>query len=169
MSMEADRHVDIIIALNQIDIGKLELLSETVKGFPHGKDKFVERYWITNAIDCGSIETVKWMLTKGVELKFRDDEGYTPLHSSIQRDLPNKYEVFEALIKAGADINAHGPNDYTPLHLAAVNNDQKAMKLLLKAGADKTIRTRIDDRATPEEEARILGRNEAANFLATFK
>ena len=139
--------------LGGADIAELESLSESITNFPHGKDAFIERHWITNAIDCGSLETVMWMLSKSVELKFEDDEGYAPLHSCLQRELPNKYEVFEALIKNGADINAHGPNDYTPLHLAIAKNDIKALKILLEVGADKTIPTRIDDYETPTEMA----------------
>ena len=167
--MTKDEYVNAIEVLRSADQYKLEALSLTVNGFPYGKDKFIERHWITNAIDCGSIEAIKWMLSKGVELIFQDDEGYMPLHSCIDRTLPNKYEILKALIESGAELNAQGNNDYTPLHLAAVNNDQKAMRILLDAGADKTIRTRIDDRTTAEEEARILGSNEAADFLANFK
>ena len=151
--MERDKYADVIKVLGGSDISELELLSETIKSFPHGKDTFIERHWITNAIDCGSFETVMWMLSKGVELKFEDDEGYSPLHSCLQRDLPNKYEVFEALVKNDADINAHGPNDYTPLHLAIAMNDFIALKILLEAGADKTIPTRIDECETPTEMA----------------
>jgi len=133
--MTPDKYAEAISVLGQTDISEFELLCETIDNFPHGKDKFIERHWITNAIDCGSIESVQWILSKGVELKFRDDEGYMPLHSCIHRTLPNKYEILKALIKAGADLNAQGTNDYTALHSAAVRNDKKAMQILLDAGA----------------------------------
>ena len=165
--MESDEYADTLEILRGTNLRELELLRETIGHFPHGKDSFIERHWITNAIDCGSMETVKWMLSKNVELKFRDDEGYTPLHSSIGRDLSNKYEVFEALIKAGADINAHGPNDYTPLHLAIIRNDLKAVSILIQAGADKTIRTRIDNYETPMELAQRRNNQEAVELLAS--
>ena len=151
--MVHDEYSEAIEILRDSDLEKLQILCETIENFPYGKDAFIERHWITNAIDCGSFETVMWMLAKGVELRFEDDEGYAPLHSCLQRDLPNKYEIFEALVKNGADINAHGPNDYTPLHLAIAMNDFKALKILLEAGADKTIPTRIDEYETPTEMA----------------
>ena len=143
------------------NIEDLETLRETLPNFPHGQDSFIERLWIVNAIDSGSSETVRWMLSKNVELNHRDDEGLTPIHSCIQSDLEEKYELLSLLIKTGADIHIRGQNTYTPLHLAAVLADQKAMEILLSAGADQTIKTTIDDCATPEEEARIMGRNEA--------
>jgi len=165
--MEHQDYIEAIDILRQTDTRELELLCDIIENFPHGKDAFIGRYWIINAIDCGSIETVQWILSKDVELKFEDDD--TPLESSIQRDLPNKYEILKMLIQAGADIHARGMNDYTPLHLAATKNDQIAMKILIESGADKTIRTRIDDLATPEEEARNLGSIEGADFLAKLK
>ena len=144
---------------------QFEKLSQTVKGFPNEKDDFISRHWITNAIDCGSKSSVEWMLSKDVNLVFRDEEGYTPLLSAIDRERPDKYEVLELLLKHGAPINKKGINDWTPLHMAAARNDVVALKLLVKYGADLGIRTEIDDYATPLEEARNLGRKEAVKYL----
>ena len=166
--MEKDQYSDIVSKLNSANTQELEAIAEDIEGFPCGRDGFIWRHWITNAIDCGSFDTVKWMLSKGVELNFTDDEGFSSLHSAIARNLPNKYEILEALIKAGADVNAHGRNDETPLHFAAGMEDIKAIEMLLKAGADRTIKTRIDNYATPEEEARMSGRHEAADLIANF-
>jgi hypothetical protein len=91
-----------------------EALSREVKSFPHGVDDFIHRHWITNAIHCGSNASVEWMLEKRVDLSFRNDEGYTVLHSAIDRDGDDRYEVLEALLTAGAPVNAHGINDWTP-------------------------------------------------------
>ena len=57
------------------------------------------------------------------------------------------------LLKHGADVNAKGLNDWTPSHLAAARNDLESLKILHKFGADLTIRTDIDDYATPYQEA----------------
>jgi len=40
--------------------------------------------------------------------------------------------------------------------MAAARNDVTALKIFVKYGADLSIRTDIDDYATPLEEARIL-------------
>ncbi|MGB8370149.1 MAG: ankyrin repeat domain-containing protein [Limisphaerales bacterium] len=148
------------------DINTLEKLSQLIDDFPTGKDDFIQRYWITNAIDCGNLEGVRWMLEKKASVIFRDDEGYTVLHSAIDREKPDKYEMMQVLIDAGADVNAHGINDWTPAHMAAARNDVQALKLLHEAGADFTIRTRIDIYATPLEEAINLGHSpEAVAYL----
>ena len=62
----------------------------------------------------------------------------------------------ELLLRFGADVNLKGINDWTPAHMAAARNDVKALKILVKYGADLNIQTNIDDYATPLEEARIL-------------
>jgi ankyrin repeat protein len=148
---------DIMKSIMAGDVKALEDLTQLVDDFPTGKDDFISRHWITNGIDCGTSEVVAWMLSKGAPVVFRDDEGYTVLHSAIEREKPDKYELIRLLIDAGADINAHGVNDWTPAHMAAVRNDVEALRILHSAGADFSITTRIDDYATPLEEARNLG------------
>jgi hypothetical protein len=117
------------------------------------KQPFVSRHWITNAIDCGTKEVVAWMLSMGAPVLFHDEEGFTVLHSAIDRGKPDRLEIMAMLLEAGADINARGINDWTPAHHAAVRNDVEALKFLVESGADLTIRTRIDEYATPLEEA----------------
>lgn len=142
-----------------------EALSRENSSFPHGVDDFIGRQWITNAIDCGSKLAIDWMLEQNVDLTFRNDEGYTVLHSAIDRDRDDRHDVLAALLVAGAPVNAHGINDWTPAHLAAAREDIEALRLLIKYGADLTIRTRIDDYATVLEEAEILGRTMSVEFL----
>jgi hypothetical protein len=161
-------YLEIINLMRDGGIAELESVSRTIGNFPLGKDSIFGRYWITSAIHSGSLETIGWMIQKGVNLRFHDDEGYTPIHSCIEHDRDDKHEVLYLLLKSGADVNAHGINDWTPLHLAAICNDQKSMQMLLEAGADRTIRTRIDDYATPEEEARNLGHEDSADFLLAY-
>ncbi len=75
------------------------------------------------------------------------------------------YEVIELLLRHGAPINAHGINDWTPAHMAAVREDIQALKLLIQYGADLSIRTGIDDYATALEEARLLNSTQAVQLL----
>lgn len=42
------------------------------------------------------------------------------------------------LIKAGANVNARGYEDVTPLHDAALDGQLKLVKLLVERGADPT-------------------------------
>jgi ankyrin repeat protein len=155
-------------ALQSGDLERLCALAIELEGFPHGEDSYLGRRWITNAIDVGSKATVEWMLSVGVNLDFTDAEGYTPLHSAIERDRPDRIEVLELLLTAGAPVNLKGVNDWTPAHLAAARDDVDALRLLVRHGADLTIRTDIDDHATPLEEARNLGKLAAAKYLESL-
>jgi len=157
---------DIMEPLMAGDVAALEELASIVEGFPSGKDDFLSGYWITNAIDSGTKEVLAWMLSKKVPVVFRDRQGFTVLHSAIDRETPDRIEIIRMLLDAGADINAHGTNDWTPAHHAAARNDVEALKILVESGADLTIRTRIDEYATPLEEAEILCNSpEAVTFL----
>ena len=162
-------YMEILGSGNKDELEELSLLDDN---FPNGEDNFISRRWIINAIDCGNIESVKWMLDKGVDLNFRDEEGTTVLHSAIDRDLENKHEILELLIEAGADINKKGFNDWTPAHTAAARNDVESLEILVKHGANLSIQTDIDEYATPLEEARILDKfhdcKDAINYLESI-
>lgn len=143
----------------------LEELEQLLEGFPDGVDDFIGRRWIINAIDCGSRVSVEWMLSQKVDLSFRDEEGYTVVHSALERNGADKYEILKLLLEAGADVNAHGINDWTPAHMAAARDDIQALELIVQAGADLSLRTRIDEYATPLEEAKTLGKTNAVKYL----
>jgi uncharacterized protein len=140
----------------------------------------------------GQFDLAMQLLARGADPKLASDAGATPLYSAInvqwapkslypqptsQRQQQNGYLVLmEALLKAGADVNARltkhlwymsfnfdllGVNTQgaTPFWRAAYALDIPAMKLLKKYGADHTIATtkpsgqmRNDD-ASPDESA----------------
>ncbi len=151
-------------ALLNTDIEHLEYLSNTFEGFPVGCDPESGEPWILLAIAAAPTQTLKWLLEKKPNLNF-SHIGYSPLHLALEREMPDIYEIFEILIKFGAPLNIKGINDYTPAHKAAMQNDVEALKILAKYGADFSIRTTIDDYATPLEEATKFKRTAAAEFL----
>jgi ankyrin repeat protein len=73
------------------------------------------------------------------------------------------------LLASGADPNQRGVNDYTPLHMAVCEENVPALELLLEAGADPRLRTRIDYCETPGELAARAGRGEMAKRLAAWE
>lgn len=162
----APSYDDIIQVLRLGDVQQLELLRQRIPGFPHGVDDLIGRAWITNAIDVGSLAGIKWMLDQQVDLNFRDDEGYTPLHAALERTHDDRQVILGMLLKAGAPVNRKGINDYTPCHLAAAQDDVASLRLLVGHGADLSLRTDIDHYATPLEEARMLAKTAAAKYLA---
>jgi uncharacterized protein len=62
----------------------------------------------------------------------------TPLHSAAAG---NQFEMCEALIAQGADVNARQEGGFTPLHSAAQNGNLALVDLLLRHGADPHAKT----------------------------
>lgn len=155
--------------LSSGNIADLEFAAEIVDEFPHGKGGFFGDPWIIHAIDCGSIESIEWMIQKGVDLRPVVSADDPPLNSCVELETKNKHKILKILIDAGADINERGSNGWTPLHLAAIRDDEKSMQILLEAGADRSIRTNCDYNNTAEEEARALDHEASANFIANFQ
>jgi ankyrin repeat protein len=159
---------DYQIALDVLTSGdttRLDELALSLEGFPDGVDPHLGRRWILHAIDVGPQTSIEWMLARGVDLAFRDEEGYTPLLVAIESRRSDRCDVMERLLRAGAPVNLKGINDWTPAHMAAARDDVDGLRVLVAHGADLSIRTDIDDRATPLEEARNLGKRNAAEFL----
>ena len=69
------------------------------------------------------------------------------------------------LLELGADPNQRGINDYTALHMAVAERNQAAVRLLLQAGANPRLRTRIDECETAREMAERAGLVEIAEML----
>ncbi|WP_343067896.1 ankyrin repeat domain-containing protein [Sulfitobacter aestuariivivens] len=133
--------------------------------FPKGGDGTFGNRWISYAIVSGNPAAVTWMINEGADLNFRGDDGYTVFDDCLELEGEARHEILSVLIAAGADVNQHGSQDWTPLHRAAVMDDERAMVMLMDAGADRDRRTRIDDCTTPAEEARLLGHPASADFI----
>jgi ankyrin repeat protein len=67
----------------------------------------------------------------------------------IGTSLPCAEDMFDLLIKAGADVNAPGDGGMTPLHLAARAGNMLGIHCLLKNGARDTISIKDDHRMQP--------------------
>ncbi len=151
------------------DWAALDEAAEIIETFPHGQTMgSVPHSWISEAVAQGAKSAVAWMLARGVDPSPEGDHGFPPLHVVIDLQQASKYEILALLIAAGADVNQHGLNDWTPLHRAATRDETKMMQMLLDAGADRSRRTRIDNYATPADEARRLGHIEAADFIDAY-
>jgi ankyrin repeat protein len=146
----------------------LDALAREFDGFPDGLDPYLGSRWILLAIAVGSIESVRWMVGRGVALDFLGPDGYTPVHSALERARDDRLELLDLLLRAGAPVNTKGVNDWTPAHKAAAADDVAALRMLVAHGADLSIRTAIDDFATPLEEARILGKLAAVEYLESL-
>jgi len=89
------------------------------------------------------------------------ERAFLRLIAALDRDRDDKHDVLGLLLSFGADPQQRGINDWTPLHCAVVKRDLKALALFLAHGADPNARTRIDDGATPLEDAERIGFSES--------
>ncbi|VDL90167.1 unnamed protein product [Schistocephalus solidus] len=113
----------------------------------------------------GHTEIVRELLLRGVDVNQATKKGNTALHIA---SLASQFEVVKLLIEHGADVNAQSQvrsmdlcfilvipdikryliiNGFTPLYMAAQENNLEVLTLLLANGANPAITT--DDGFTP--------------------
>jgi ankyrin repeat protein len=159
---------DILAVLSQGTILDLEELTRRIPGFPDGCDDWGDP-WIIDAVTYGSRATVQWMISRGVDLTVRDTISCTVLHTALERDEPDKYEILELLLQHGAPVNVRGWMGFekTPAHLAVMNDDVEALRILVKYGADMSLKDGDFDGPpeTPLEYARSEQKVGVVEFL----
>ena len=74
-----------------------------------------------------------------------------------------RLEAIRALLAAGTPVDAGGPRDWTPLHLAVIAGQADAAALLLESGADPNARGQFD--LTPLHWAAMKGRADLVKLL----
>lgn len=106
------------------------------------------------------------LITNGADVNATNANGYTALHYAAAH---NNVEAVRQLIAAHANLNGRAATfGYTPLHIAVlygpvVHEDTTAIRLLLDAGADTTVK---DDRGmTPLDIANQRGLREVAEMF----
>jgi uncharacterized protein len=126
------------------------------------------------AIYHSPLPFIRQLLEMGANPNPVPDDGFPPLIAAITcgrvepgfttRD--DVEQLIPLLLEFGADPNQRGINDYTALHMAVGERNAHAVQLLLDAGADPELRTRIDDCETPLELAERAGLRDIAGMLA---
>ena len=125
------------------------------------------------AVYHSPMEFIRELLEIGADPNAPVDDGFPPLIAALSctRETPGANrrqdmdEVLRLLLSRGADPNQRGINDYTPLHMAVAESNALAVQVLLDAGADPELRTRIDDCETPLELARAASQEVIAAIL----
>ena len=117
------------------------------------------------AIYWSPVRFVAELIEAGSNPNYADSAGFPSLIAALSTDRGDRLNIVKLLIDRGADLGQRGVNDWTPLHYAASTGDVDAVRLLLSAGADPALRTRIDDCATPLGEAERAGAAGAAALL----
>src|SRR5271154_7009308 len=86
---------------------------------------------------AGHCEIVKLLLHRGADIDSRNKSGLTPLSFTISKGCCRQSdEIVSLLLRANANIHIPDRDGNTASHHAALNQDSKTIKVLLKAGGD---------------------------------
>ena len=113
----------------------------------------------------GRADVAAILLDHGADLRLRTTAGTTMMHEAALGDSP---EVIELLLARGAEVNAMDTETAaTPLHFAASFGRLKAVKALLRIGAD--VNSKNAKSETPLQTAVSNGQNDVAEVLRSAK
>lgn len=161
-------NIDINKIFSEGAIGKIPNLAENIPGFPNCRFPGSRCHCLEYAIYHSPVPFIKELLERGINPNYEDHSGFPSIMAALSSKREDRIEIIELLLAYGADVNDRGINDWTPLHWAAANDSPELVLLLLEKKADPTLRTRIDNKSTPLEEAIILGSTRAVEILETI-
>jgi ankyrin repeat protein len=155
------------------DLAALRAAVDDPAAVPNGPMPMTIGSCLVYAIYHSPLRFIRTLLESGADPNAPADDGFPPLIAALSctndhpgsKARPDVREILALLIEFGADPNQRGINDYTALHMAVGERNRAAVELLLEAGADPTLRTRIDDRETPREIAEAAGLHDLAGLL----
>ncbi len=170
-SHERFRRID--AAFRAGDLAALRSAVEDPAVVPNGPMPLAIGPCLTYAVHHSPIAFVRTLIEIGADVSPEAHDGFPPLIAALSslRSRPGSparadaLDVLALLLAAGADPNQRGLNDWTPLHMAVAERSVESVRLLLDAGADPRLRTRIDDCVTPCEAAEAAGLADLAALL----
>ena len=159
------------------DLGALRAAVEDPECVPNGPMPLAIGSCLEYAIYHSPLAFIRNLLEIGADPNPAEHAGFPPLIAALScsRSQPGSparsdtLDIIKLLLRFGADPNQRGINDYTPLHMAVGERHPAALEVLLEAGADPRLRTRIDDYETPREMAESAGLTEIAELLAAHE
>lgn len=159
--IERGAHLDVFAAAAT---GRVDRLRALLDESPEQINAFAPDGFQPLGLACffGQLEAARLLLARFADVNSasRNDMKVMPLHSSTAG---GHYEITEALLEHGADVNARQAGDFTPLHAAAQNGQPDMVTLLLACGADPHA-SNADGR-TPLDIAVEQGFDEIATLL----
>lgn len=171
--MEAKQFREIHDAFVRGDVDALRAAVDGPALIPNGQMPVPIGSCLVYAIYHSPLAFIRTLLEMGANPNAPAGDGFPPLIAALScsRDVPGATgrpdvdEVLRLLLARGADPNQRGVNDYTPLHMAVAERNIRAIQLLLDAGADPELRTRIDDCESSIEMAKGAGLADLAEML----
>lgn len=160
-------HVALDRALRAGDLAGARAALGDPPEFPNLRDPYLGHWVLQDALYVAPVTTVEALLDLGADPGFDTGDGFPALalvlHHRDDHDV--RAQLVGLLLAHGANPDARGLNDWTPLHFAAAQGDRRCVELLLDHGADPSARTRIDDLTTPAEDAGRAGHHAVAAVL----
>jgi ankyrin repeat protein len=174
---EQQRYQRIDAAFRAGDLGALRAAVEDPGVLPNGPMPLAIGNCLEYAIYQSPLSFIRTLLEIGANANPEQHAGFPPLIAALScgRSRPGSparadvADLLELLLSFGADPNQRGINDYTPLHMAVAEGNLRALQILLDAGADPGLRTRIDHCETPREMAERSGLRSVADLLAVHE
>jgi len=171
---EYKKFKEIDAAFRAGDLAALRAAVEDPASVPNGLMPLTIGSCLEYAIYHSPLPFIRTLLEIGADPNPQNHIGFPPLIAALSCSRqapgaparPDVAEIITLLLAFGADPDQRGVNDYTPLHMAVSERNLQAVTLLLEAGADPLLRTRIDDCETPREMAEKAGLREIAALLA---
>ncbi len=174
---EYEKFKKIDAAFRAGDLAALRAAVDDPASVPNGPMPLTIGSCLEYAIYHSPLAFIRTLLEIGADPNPADHAGFPPLIAALSclrpqagsPGRPDVLEILKLLLAFGSDPNQRGINDYTPLHMAVAEHNLGAVELLLQAGADPRLRTRIDDCETPREMAEKAGLREIAELLAAHE
>jgi ankyrin repeat protein len=172
---ETFRKID--AAFRNGDLAALRAAVDDPASLPNGPMPRTIGTCLVYAIYHSPLPFVRTLLEIGADPNSPVDDGFPPLIAALSCSHPrpgspgrsDTLDIVKLLLMFDTDPNQRGINDYTPLHMAVSERHLPTIEVLLKAGADPRLRTRIDDLETPREMAERAGLVEIAKLLAAYE
>ena len=115
------------------------------------------------SIACSNPEIVRYLISKGADVKARSDGGFTALTFAAQNE--SCPEVIQILIDAGAEVDAVDNYDRTPVFYAAgINTNPEAIEIFAKNGADLNAKSTYDK----QHSHRVSAEDTPIAYAASF-
>ena len=159
------------------DLAELRAAVDDPASVPNGPMPLTIGPCLVYAIYHSPLPFIRTLLAIGADPNPAVDDGFPPLIAALSCSHPQSgspgrsdtLDIIKLLLTFDADPNQRGIKDYTPLHMAVGERYLPAIEVLLEAGADLRLRTRIDGYETPLEMAESAGPVEIAKLLAAYE